>query len=175
LNKINLIAIIRLYMQHNKLNQLPIIREYNTAHQDFNQLITSIEALLKSGVAHQQIAVVYNEANGGESLFAYFTQNKLAYTCSSDLNLLNLSLSHQIILLLKYIAAEYDMPASGDDVLFQILHFKWFNIPHIAIANLTANQIAAMGAEEVSALSSVSALTTAQVVKLSTAGITAVG
>jgi hypothetical protein len=125
-------------MQHNKLNQLPIIREYNTVHQDFNQLITSIEALLKNGVAHQQIAVVYNEANGGESLFAYFTQNKLAYTCSSDLNLLNLSLSHQIILLLKYIAAEYDMPASGDDVLFQILHFKWFNIPHIAIATLTA-------------------------------------
>ena len=46
-------------------------------------------------------------------------------------------LAQKIILLLKYLPAEHDIPYSGDEMLFEILHFDWFDIPAIEIAKLT--------------------------------------
>jgi DNA helicase-2/ATP-dependent DNA helicase PcrA len=43
----------------------------------------------------------------------------------------------KIILLLKYLASEHDIPYSGDEMLFEILHFNWFAIPAIEIAKLS--------------------------------------
>ena len=40
-------------------------------------------------------------------------------------------------MLLKYLAAEHDIPYGGDEMLFEILHFDWFNIPPIEIAKLS--------------------------------------
>ena len=33
--------------------------------------------------------------------------------------------------------AEHDIPYSGDEMLFEILHFDWFNIPPIEIARVS--------------------------------------
>ncbi len=46
-------------------------------------------------------------------------------------------LVEQFILLLHYLAAEQDIPYSGDAMLFELLHTPWFNIPPIEIARLT--------------------------------------
>jgi DNA helicase-2/ATP-dependent DNA helicase PcrA len=35
---------------------------------------------------------------------------------------------------LRYLAAEMDMPYSGDDKLFEILHYDFFDIPPIDVA-----------------------------------------
>src|SRR5882757_3905112 len=38
----------------------------------------------------------------------------------------------------QYIAAEQDTPYSGDEMLFEILHFGWFGIPAFEVARLCA-------------------------------------
>src|SRR5690606_15713375 len=53
------------------------------------------------------------------------------------LNILEIPLARKIILLLRYLAAEHDIPYGGDEMLFEILHFDWFNIPAIEIARLS--------------------------------------
>ena len=53
------------------------------------------------------------------------------------MNILELPLAQKIILLLKYLAAEHDIPYGGDEMLFEILHFDWFRIPPIEIAKLS--------------------------------------
>jgi DNA helicase-2/ATP-dependent DNA helicase PcrA len=47
-----------------------------------------------------------------------------------------LPLAQKIILLLRYLASELYIPSSGDEMLFEILHFNWFGIPPTEIANL---------------------------------------
>ncbi|HSC36222.1 MAG TPA: hypothetical protein VLD19_00070, partial [Chitinophagaceae bacterium] len=46
--------------------------------------------------------------------------------------------AQQILLALKYVAAEQDTPYSGDEMLFEILHFGWFGIPAFEVARLCA-------------------------------------
>lgn len=45
-------------------------------------------------------------------------------------------LIEKILLLLHYLAAEQDIRNSGDEMLFEILHGEWFNIPRQEIINL---------------------------------------
>lgn len=49
----------------------------------------------------------------------------------------------QIIKILDYIACELDQPNEGANILFEILHFKWWGISPMTIATLTveANQL----------------------------------
>ena len=42
------------------------------------------------------------------------------------------------MLLISYLATEHEIPFSGDEMLFEILHADWFHIPAIEIATLTA-------------------------------------
>ncbi len=53
------------------------------------------------------------------------------------MNLLTEPFAKKIVLLIKYIAAEHDIPYGGDEMLFEILHFDWFNIPPVEIAKLS--------------------------------------
>ena len=38
---------------------------------------------------------------------------------------------------MKYLAAEHDIPYGGDEMLFEILHFDWFQYSRIEIAKLS--------------------------------------
>lgn len=51
-------------------------------------------------------------------------------------SLLEDRLIEKIILLLNYLAAEQDIPNSGDEMLFELLHGEWFNIPPQEIIDL---------------------------------------
>jgi DNA helicase-2/ATP-dependent DNA helicase PcrA len=58
-------------------------------------------------------------------------------------NLFDQVLIQQIIKILDYLACEWDQPNEGANLLFEILHFKWWYISPITIAVLTteANQL----------------------------------
>jgi hypothetical protein len=46
-------------------------------------------------------------------------------------------LAQKIISIIRYLAAEHDVPYGGDEMLFEILHFDWFHIPAVEIAKLS--------------------------------------
>ena len=50
---------------------------------------------------------------------------------------LSFHLAQKIISIIKYLAAEHDVPYGGDEMLFEILHFDWFHIPAVEIAKLS--------------------------------------
>src|SRR6185503_11038762 len=54
-----------------------------------------------------------------------------------SINILEHPFTKKIIQLLRYLAAEHDIPYSGDKLLFEILHFDFYKLPPIEIAKLT--------------------------------------
>src|SRR6185369_4823130 len=58
------------------------------------------------------------------------------YYSKRSLDIFEIPLAKKIILILEYLACEHDIPYSGDEILFEILHFDWFHIPSIEIAKL---------------------------------------
>ena len=121
----------------NHLTHKPVIRSYDTQRQEMIDITLQIEKLMAQDVPANRIAVIYRENKYGDELIQYLKLRKIPYYSKRSLNILEIPLAQKIILLLKYLAAEHDIPYGGDEMLFEILHFDWFHIPSIEIAKLT--------------------------------------
>jgi len=116
---------------------LPVIKEYEIQRHEMIDITLQVQKLLAQGISPGRIGIIYRENKYGEELSQYFKQRGIPVYSKRHLNLLEEPLAKKIILLIKYIAAELDVPYGGDEMLFEILHFDWFNIPPLEIAKLS--------------------------------------
>jgi DNA helicase-2/ATP-dependent DNA helicase PcrA len=130
------------------LTHRPQIREYETMREEMIGIATGIRALLAAGTEPRRISVIYKENKYGEELARYFKQLNIPVYSKRNLNILELPLAQKIILILKYLDAEHDIPYGGDEMLFEILHFDWLNIPAIEIAKLSVEVAGKQFSEE---------------------------
>lgn len=121
----------------NMLTHAPAIVEYETPRHEMIDITLQVEGLLQQGIQPGRIGIIYKENKYGEELAQYFKLRNIPVYSKRSLNILEIPLAQKIILLLRYLAAEHDTPYGGDEMLFEILHFDWFNIPPIEIAKLT--------------------------------------
>ncbi len=132
----------------NHLQHPPSIKSYQTQREEMIDITLQIQQLLKEGILPGRIAVIYKENKYGEELTHYFNHLGIPFYSKRHLNLLELPLAQKIILILKYLAAEHDVPYGGDEMLFELLHFSWFHIPPIEIAKLTVEVAATQFSEK---------------------------
>ena len=121
----------------NQLTNKPLIQEYETQRQEMIGIAKLVQVLVGQQVSPGRIGIIYKENKYGVELAQYFKQLNIPVFSKRNLNILELPLANKIILILKYLATEHDISYSGDEMLFEILHFDWFSIPPIEIAKLT--------------------------------------
>jgi len=115
----------------------PEIREYENHHQEMADITLSVEQLIRKGVSPGKIAVIYKENRYGDELYRLFQSKKIPVYTRRNVNLFTIPLAKKIIQLLRYLSAEHDIPYGGDEMLFEILHFDFFNVPPIEIAKVS--------------------------------------
>ena len=115
----------------------PIINEFETQRQEMIGIVKQVQQLLAQDVLPGRIGIIYKENKYGEELSQYFKLLNIPVYSKRHLNILELPEAQKIILILRYLASERYIPYSGDEMLFEILHFNWFGIPPIEIAKLT--------------------------------------
>ena len=120
-----------------RLEALPLIKEYETQRQEMIDITLQVQRLLAQGVMPGRIGIIYRENKYGEELTQYFKVRGIPVYTKRHLNLLEEPLAKKLILIIKYIVAELDVPYGGDEMLFEILHLDWFNTPPIEIAKLS--------------------------------------
>lgn len=121
-----------------QITEAPLIVEYESVRQEMIAICLNVQALLHEGVAPGRIGIIYKENKYGEALTQFLKQRNIAVYSKRNLNILEIPLAKKIILFLEYLAAEKDTSFGGEEMLFEILHFDWFNIPPIQIATMTA-------------------------------------
>ena len=119
------------------LTYKPIVRSYETQRQEMIDITKRAEDLIAQDISPSRIGVIYRENKYGDELIQYLKLKKIPYYSKRSLDIFEIPLAKKIILILKYLACEHDIPYSGDEILFEILHFDWFHIPSIEIAKLT--------------------------------------
>ncbi len=120
------------------LNIPPEIIEYPNPANEAICVANKIEHLVSTKkIKPTEIAVIYRNHKQVEDLSNYLEKKNISVNMKRSINLLELPFVHKIITLLEYIAAEIDVAYSGDEMLFQILHFDFFNIPAIEIAKIS--------------------------------------
>ena len=132
------------------LTHLPLIKEYETQRQEMIDITLRVQKLLAEEIPPGRIAVIYKENKYGEELAQYFKLKNIPVYSKRNINILELPLAKKIILIMKYLAAEHDVPYGGDEMLFEILHFDWFNIPPVEIARLSVENAEMRGQEKTS-------------------------
>lgn len=121
----------------NHLLHMPLLKQYNTPREEMIDIVLQAETLMQQGTEPRNIGIIYKENKYGEELSKYFKLRGIPYYSRRNINLLNEPLAKNIINVFTYLAAEHDVPYEGDEMLFEILHYNWFNIPPIEIAKLT--------------------------------------
>ncbi len=144
-NKINGLE-KKLISANSKLQNIttaPSIISYDTPQEEMMDITEQITQLIASNVAPQEIAVLYKENRYGVEIAHFLQQKNIPVFTKRTANLLDQTLIKQIITLLDYLTCELDQSYEGSHLLFEILHFKWWNISPITIAKLTfeANQL----------------------------------
>lgn len=120
-----------------RLTHKPMIREYESQQQEMIGIVTQVQQLLAAGTAPGRIGIIYKENRYGEEIARYFKLLNIDVYSKRHINILELPQAQKLILMLKYLASEHYIPYSGDEMLFEILHFDWFGIPPIEIAKLS--------------------------------------
>jgi len=115
-------------------HSMPEILEFSTQREEMIGLVQRIETLLEKGVKGSEIGVIYKENKYGDELSNYLRLKGLPFYTKRHLNILDQPIIGQLLTVLGYLAAEHDIPYSGDELLFEILHFEWFGIPPVEIA-----------------------------------------
>ncbi|HEX6914209.1 MAG TPA: ATP-dependent DNA helicase [Chitinophagaceae bacterium] len=118
------------------LSHPPTLREYETQRQEMIDIVMKVEKLLQL-VEPGRIAVIYKENKYGEELTRYFKFRNIPVYSKRTLNLLGIPLVQKIISVFRYLCTEHDVPYSGDEMLFEILHYDWFGVSPIEVARLS--------------------------------------
>jgi DNA helicase II / ATP-dependent DNA helicase PcrA len=116
---------------------LPQLRIYATAQHEMADLANRITALVASGTEPGRIAVIYKENRYGEALADYLRLRDLPVYSKRNINILLNPFVSKIILLLRYLNAEHDIPYGGDEMLFELMHLDFYKIPPMESARLT--------------------------------------
>ncbi len=129
----------------------PVIARYNTPREEMAGITLAVTRLLQEGVLPGKIAVIYRENRYGEELAQYFRLKGLPVYSKRNINLFEVPFARKILTLLRYVARELDTPYSGDDLLFSILHYDFYNIPPIEVAKVSI-RVSEKGYEEKTSL-----------------------
>ncbi|MBP6431317.1 MAG: ATP-dependent helicase [Ferruginibacter sp.] len=115
----------------------PVLVAYNNAKEEMAAITNTIHSFLQQNIPAGKIAVIYKENKYGEELANYFRLKNIPFYSKRNLNILENAFVKKIIQLLRYLNAELDTPYGGDEMLFEILHYDFYNIPAIEIAKIT--------------------------------------
>ena len=115
----------------------PAVIAYQVPEDEMIDITEQIVQLIKKGVAPHEIAVLYKEHKYGEEIAHFLQQKNIPVYTRRTANLLDQVLIKQVITILEYLVCELDQPYEGANLLFELLHFKWWNISPITIAKIT--------------------------------------
>lgn len=119
------------------LAHTPVIYEYETQRQEMIGIVQEVEKIMALGIEPSAIGVIYKENKYGEELAQYLKLKNIPYYSKRSVNILHIPFARKIIAMLRYLSYEHDIPYSGDELLFEILHYDWFGIPPIEIARIS--------------------------------------
>ncbi len=122
---------------HPRFNELvvePVISEYENPEKEMVHVAGQIKHLLEKGTEPGEIAVIYRNHSQVEELVQYLDTQHIAVNSKRKIDIFTLPFGEKIINILRYLAMEMDSPYSGDELLFEIMHYDFFDIPPIEIA-----------------------------------------
>jgi DNA helicase II / ATP-dependent DNA helicase PcrA len=115
----------------------PEIAEYANTAQEAIDIVLQTEALVQQGISGKEIAIIYRNHAQVAEITQLLEARNIPVNAKKKVDLLQLPFINNIISLLTWIDNEKYKPYSGDDILFQVLHYDFFKQAPLEIAKLS--------------------------------------
>ncbi|MEO8795254.1 MAG: ATP-dependent DNA helicase [Daejeonella sp.] len=115
----------------------PEIHGFQSQFLEFASVTSRISQLIDDGVNPSEIAVIYKEHRSGEELAHYFNVKGIPVNSKRKVNILKHPFGEKLINILRYLAFETETPNSGDQILFEIMHYDFYNIEPMDTARIS--------------------------------------
>ena len=104
-----------------------ILCYYNVKHEEAG-IVDKLEKLKKEGVPLNEIAVIYRNHRQAEEIINLVEKKGIAYNVVKRIDILELPMIRNLLNLLTYLSLESKKPYSGEHLLFEIMHYSFFNV-----------------------------------------------
>lgn len=102
--------------------------EYRTTVEEETDIINQIEKLYRDGENLNDIAIIYRQHKLVENIVKVLEQKGIPLAIKQRINVLHIPIIQKIIQILKYLSEESRLPHSAELILFELLHYPFFNI-----------------------------------------------
>jgi DNA helicase-2/ATP-dependent DNA helicase PcrA len=119
------------------LKTLPQLNAYETQFHEFAAISDEVKTLVDEGTPPEEIAIIYKEHKSGEELAKYFRIKGIPVNTKRKVNILKEPFGKKILNILRYLALENEFPYSGDELLFQIMHYDFYQIMPMDAAKIS--------------------------------------
>ncbi len=134
--------------QHAASEVKPQVLEYINVTQEEAGTVATIQELIAQGENPNEIAVIYRKHSQAENLIKVLSQKGIGVNVKQKINILTEPLINNLRAILTYIQSQHDRPGSRDDLLFQIMHYRFFDIEARDLAKLSISLRKAAGTKK---------------------------
>ncbi len=115
----------------------PIFHAYLNVAQEEAAIFTAIKKLRDQKIPLNEIAVIYRKHRQGANLVKALTQEGIPVDVKQRINILYEPLVRNLETIMTYLQVESEMPGRGEHLLFEIMHYRFFDLPPVDVAKLS--------------------------------------
>jgi DNA helicase-2/ATP-dependent DNA helicase PcrA len=119
------------------LPQKPLLMEFPNTSAEAANVVAKIKELLAAGTPPAEIAVLYRNHNQAEEVARFLSHESIPVYAVRAVDVLAEPIVQNLLLVMQYIQQEKKEPFSGEYLLFELLHFPYWNLQPIEIARLS--------------------------------------
>lgn len=115
----------------------PIIISYTNNIQEQTAIARRLISDLDSGIDLSNTAIIYRKHAQVDKLVEVLEKKGVPLNIKRKVNILKESLTHNILKILRYVDTEHNKPNSADELLYEMMHYRFFNIHNNDIAKIS--------------------------------------
>ncbi|GAA4449366.1 ATP-dependent DNA helicase [Rurimicrobium arvi] len=115
----------------------PDVTVYAHIFEEEVMTVERIEALGKSGVPLEEIAVLFAKNRQADNIVALLERKQIPFSIKQGVNVLDEMIPRQVLRIFDYLVHELRKPFSGEHLLFELLHAPYFGIAPFDLARLS--------------------------------------
>lgn len=125
--------------QASTVSQLPkLVQYYNILHEEAS-VVEEISRLKNEGISLDEVAIIYFKHAQSNNIIELLEKKGIPYHVKKKIDILNLTIVQQLLNILLYLKEEHEKPHSGQYLLFEMMHYRFFNISPKDVAKISAH------------------------------------
>jgi len=113
-----------------------LIQYYNLQHEEAS-VVEKISQLQNDGSELSEVAIIYFKHAQAANIIELLEKKGIPYNVKKKIDILNLIVIQQLLNIFLYLKEEHEKPHSGQYLLFEMMHYRFFGIDPKDIAKIS--------------------------------------